>query len=188
MKRIIIVHGWGGSPEQNWMPLVKKDLEKSGWEVQIPAMPDTNLPKLNLWLPKLAEVIGNPDNDLYLVGHSLGCITIMRYLETLPENQKIGGVIFFAGFTDDLKIPEIKTFFETTINFTDIKQKANKCVAVHSDNDEYVSLKYGEIFKEKLGAEIIVKHLMDHFSDPKDDEKNSILLQEIIKSMIKVVS
>ncbi len=183
MKRIIIVHGWGGNPQQNWMPLVKKDLEKRGWEVRIPAMPDTKLPKLNRWLSKLDEVIGDPDKNLYLVGHSLGCITIMRYLEKLPGNQKIGGVIFLAGFTDGLNIQEVKTFFETPINFADIKQKADKFVALHSDNDEYVSLRYGDIFKEKLGAEVIIKHLRDHFSDPKDDKENSILLQEIIESI-----
>src|SRR5688572_18578216 len=36
-------------------------------------MPETDEPKLKLWLPKLIETIGQPDEELYLVGHSIGC-------------------------------------------------------------------------------------------------------------------
>lgn len=186
MKKVVIVHGWGGNPQKNWMPSIKKDLEKIGYEVNVPAMPDTDYPNIKKWLLKLTKEIGIPDEDLYLIGHSLGCITIMRYLDTLSKDQKVGGVMFVAGFTDDLNIPEIKNFFETAINYANIKQKTNKFVAIHSDNDQYVALKYGDILKEKLGAEVIVKHNMEHFSDPKDNEAVSVLLQEILTSMIGV--
>ncbi len=36
-------------------------------------------------------LIGNPDNETYLVGHSLGSPTILRYLESLQDDQMIGG-------------------------------------------------------------------------------------------------
>ena len=121
MKKVIIVHCWDGYPDYCWYPYAKRELEKKGFEVLVPAFPDTELPKLDSWLPKLQEVVGSPSKDVFLIGHSVGCITILRYLETLKENQKIGGVVFVAGFTDDLGFDELKNFFTTPINFEKIK-------------------------------------------------------------------
>lgn len=191
LKRAVIVHCWGGYPNYCWYPSVKKELEEKGFEVLIPEMPDTDMPKFEKWLPKLQEVASNPDEELYLVGHSLGCITILRYLEKLPEDVKIGGVVFVAGFTDDLSDidsieDEIKSFFEIPIRWDVIKTKAKKFVAMHSDNDPYVSLKYADIFKEKLDTRIIIKHKMGHFSGPVDDEKSCIFLPDVTQAILSM--
>lgn len=55
MKRAVIVHCWGGYPEYCWYPNVKTKLQEAGFEVQVPAMPDTDKPKLNEWLPTLQK-------------------------------------------------------------------------------------------------------------------------------------
>ena len=102
--------------------------------------------------------------ETILVGHSLGAITILRYLESLSEGQKIGGAVFVAGFTDDLKIPELKDFFTTAINWDKVKQHCPTFIALHSDNDPYVSLWYRDIFQDKLQAKVITMHNMRHFS------------------------
>lgn len=186
MKRAIIVHCWDGYPDYCWYPQTKKELEAQGFEVLVPEMPETGLPKLSLWLPKLKEVVGEPDDDLYLIGHSAGCITIMRYLETLKDDQKVGGVVFVAGFTDDLGYKELTNFFETPIDFEKIRMKAKYFVAIASDNDPYVDLKYKDILKDKLDAEAIVKHGMNHFSGPVDDEASCLSLPEVSKSVLKM--
>lgn len=63
MKRAIIVHCWGGYPEYCWYPNAKAELEKAGFNVQVPAMPNTDNPKLSEWLPKLQEVVGNLERE-----------------------------------------------------------------------------------------------------------------------------
>lgn len=183
MKRVIIVHCWDGYPAYCWYPDTKKTLEAEGFQVLVPEMPETNAPKLSLWLPKLQELVGEPDEETYLVGHSSGCITILRYLEQLKEKQKIGGAVLVAGFTDDLGYEELKNFFETPIDFEKIKTKANHLVAIHSDNDPYVPLKHGDIFKEKLGAEVIIKHEMGHFSGPADRTESITSLPEVAEAI-----
>ena len=112
MNRVVIVHCWEGYPDYCWYPQTKKELENKGFKVEVPEMPETELPKLAKWLPKLQEVAGKPDRDLYLIGHSSGVITIIRYLESLSADQKIGGAVFVAGFTNDLGYEELKNFFE----------------------------------------------------------------------------
>lgn len=127
MKRAIIVHCWSGTPDYCWYPWVKQQLEAKGFTVTVPAMPETDEPKLKLWLPKLIETVGEPDEELYLIGHSAGCITIMRYLEQLPANVKIGGIVFVAGFTHNLGFEELTNFFTTALDFDKIK--ATSCMA-----------------------------------------------------------
>lgn len=147
-------------------------------------MPETNLPKLSLWLPKLKEVIGESNEDFYVIGHSAGVITILRYLEQLEEGKRVGGVVLVAGFTDNLGYDELKNFFETPIDFKKIKTKSNHFAAIHSDNDPYVPLKHGDIFKEKLGARLIVKHDMGHFSGAVDDTKSITSLPEVSEAIL----
>ncbi|KKQ97749.1 MAG: hypothetical protein UT23_C0008G0022 [Candidatus Woesebacteria bacterium GW2011_GWA1_39_12] len=186
MKRAIIVHCWEGYPKYCWYPQTKKELEEEGFEVEVPEMPETANPKLSGWLSKLKDIVQTPDKNLFLVGHSLGCITIMRYLESLKEGKKVGGVVFVAGFTDDLGYKELINFFTETIDFEKIREKSDSFYAINSDDDPYVSLKYADILKEKLGAISIIKHNMKHFSGPIDNEDSCLSIPEVTKSIIKM--
>lgn len=188
MKKAFFIHGWGGYPEEGWRPWLKEELEKQGFEVHVPAMPDTEHPKMDAWLEQLTNVVGTPDKDCYFVGHSLGCITILRYLETLQEGQEIGGAVLVAGFTDinitvgeGEDVNEIKSFFETGIHFEKIRPHCKKFVAIHSNDDPYVPLRYADIFKEKLAAEIIIQNDMKHFSGSDGITKLPVVLESVLK-------
>lgn len=163
-KRALINHGWNGSPSRGWIPWVKKELEKNDFEVKAPKMPDAKNPKANDWLKHLNEQIGEPDENLYLVGHSLGCISVLRYIESLKEDQKIGGAVLVAGFTSHLGMNELKNFFETDIDWQRIRDNAKQFTVIHSTNDPYVSLHYGDIFEHYIKAKKIIKDNMGHFS------------------------
>ncbi|MEX2054536.1 MAG: alpha/beta hydrolase [Candidatus Colwellbacteria bacterium] len=184
MKRAVIVHCWEGYPNYCWYPDTKNELEKLGFEVKVPAFPHAETPTQEDWVPFLSEQIGEPDEDLYLIGHSVGVITILRYLETLSEDQKIGGVVMVAGFVDYLGYDELKNYFEVPIDYQKIKSKVKDgFVAIHSDNDEYVDLKNADIFKEELGARVIVKNNMGHFSGEIDAEKSCTHLPEVVEAV-----
>jgi uncharacterized protein len=178
-KRVYIIHGWEGYPEEGWRPWLKNELEKKGFEVFVPAMPDTKHPKADAWLSHLKKLVGKPDEDCYFIGHSLGCITILRYLESIKEN--IGGAIFVAGFTSNLGYEDIGTFFTKPIEWKKIESHCKKFVAIHSDNDPYVSLHYGDLFKKNLGANVIVEHNMKHFSGDDGIIKLPVVLDQLLK-------
>lgn len=164
-KRVFFIHGWEGSPEEGWRPWLREQLEAKGFTVINLSMPDTNHPRMNEWLATLHDAVGEPDKECYFVGHSLGCITILRYLESLPRGQKIGGALLLAAFTDDLGINEIKNFFTKNINWGKIKTHCDNFTVFLSDNDPYVDVSYENVFKEKLNANVIIKHNMKHFGD-----------------------
>jgi uncharacterized protein len=163
-KRAFIIHGWEGYPEEGWKPWLKNELEKKGFTVSVPAMPNSNNPNMKEWLDHLAKAVGTPDENCYFIGHSLGCITILRYIENLKDNQKIGGAVLVAGFASNLGFEELGSFFKDPIDWMKVKSHCRKFVAIHSDNDPYVSLHYGKMFKENLNAELIIEHNMKHFS------------------------
>ena len=164
VKRAFLIHGWEGYPEGGWRPWLRDRLREKGFEVIVPAMPDTEKPKMNAWLDFLIKTVGKPDKDCYFVGHSLGCITILRYLETLKKGEMVGGAVLVAGFSDNLGYKEIDSFFEKPIDWDRVNSHCKRFVAIHSDNDPYVPLKHGDIFKQNLKAEFILEHNMKHFS------------------------
>ena len=172
MKRAIIVHGWSGSPKHGWKPWLKTELESAGFEVKIPFMPDPDYPKINLWVAYLEKLIPNPDKDTFLIGHSIGCQTVLRFLDKQPKETKVAGVILVAPWTklteealEEEGSKEIaQPWINTPIDWQNVKEKSQNFTAIFSDNDPYVTLSQSDIFKEKLEAKIIIEKNKGHFS------------------------
>jgi len=57
LKKAFLIHGWEGYPEEGWRPWLKNKLEKEGFSVFVPAMPDTKYPKMDVWLKHLAKIV-----------------------------------------------------------------------------------------------------------------------------------
>lgn len=188
-KIVFIIHGWSDSPKGSWFPWLKTELETRGFEVYVPAMPDTDKPKIEAWVSHLAKVSKNTDENTYFVGHSIGCQTILRYLEKLPKSKKIGGAIFVAGWFTKLtnletdeeeKIAE--PWVETPINFARIKRITKNFVAIFSDNDPFVPLnKNTEVFRDELGAKIIIEQGKSHMIKEDGITELPIVLHELLK-------
>ena len=172
MKKIYIIHGWDFTPESNWYSWLKSELEiwRDQAELINPAMPNKLAPVIENWVNYLKQVIPNPDKETYFVGHSIGCQTIMRCLETF-ENVKIGGALFVAGWLDlkNLEGEEVEKIAEpwlkTPINFEKAKKQIGYLKVILSDNDPYNCLEENsKIFKEKLGASVYVEEKAGHFT------------------------
>ncbi len=172
-KRVFIVHGWDGHPEEGWYPWLKKELEARGFNVFVPQLPKPEEPRINNWVPKLKEVVGNPDEQTYFVGHSMGCQTIVRYLESLPEYMMVGGAVFVAGFfkrltnleDDDTVRSVSEEWLKTPLDFNKVKIHLKKSIAIFSDDDPYVSSDNQGDFKDSLGSKIVIEHNKEHFRE-----------------------
>jgi len=173
MKIIYLIHGWGESPKSEaWFKWLNEESKKRNYKLIIPEMPNTNNPKIDEWLNKLNNII-KPNEDTYLIGHSIGCRTIMRYLEKLPKEIKFRWIIFVAGwfnllesaYEDNQEKYIAKPWLEIPINAEKVKQHTDKVLAIFSDNDPCVPLSDSKIFREKLGAKVIIKKNEEHFND-----------------------
>lgn len=180
-KHVFIIHGWGATPNSNWFSWLKDQLQDRGFNVTVPQMPHTLTPDFNEWLSYIQQVVGIPDKNTYLVGHSLGVITILRFLESLDNEQKIGGAVLVSGFSE-LPSPVdhllwLQNFIEKSVEYNKIKKAVGKIVVIHSDNDHLVPLKSGEILRNKLGAELIVVPDAGHFLV----HESPIILKNVLK-------
>jgi len=184
MKRVFVIHGWGGSPTGEWFPWIKKELEKRKLEVNVLEMPDTDCPKINAWVNTLKDAVKSIDTETYFVGHSIGCQTILRYLQ--KSNKQAGGIVFVAPWTilkgleaDDQEIA--KPWLKTKIDFEKIKKTNTKFVAIFSDDDPFVPLENKDVFKEKLDAKIIIERNKGHFSADNNTTEVKSALDELLK-------
>jgi predicted alpha/beta hydrolase family esterase len=168
MKRVFIVHRWGGSQTSDWYQWLKSELEKRRYEVNVLAMPNADEPVIKKWVSHLSNKVGKLDSDTFFVGHSIGCQTIMRYLAT--QNNACGGAVFVAGwFTlqgleseDEEAIA--KPWIETPMDYMKVKKNLPRSLAIFSGNDPYVPLDNKDIFKTRLGSDIIVERNKGHFT------------------------
>lgn len=190
MKKIYLVHCWGGTSNDGWYPWIDRSLSNTNTKVIRFDMPNTSKPVINEWLDKLDSVIDNLDENTYFIGHSIGCQTIMRYLET-KEITKIGGILFIAPWFDLFKkAVEDEESYNTAyhwinnkIDLEKVKKFTNNINCIFSDNDYFVSLEQKDEFKNKLNAKTCVVKNKGHISqDDNVFELNEIL--DLSKKML----
>jgi len=166
-KRVYLVHAWDEDPQSCWYPWLKETLEAKG-VVQIPAMPNPATPEIEAWVNTLAKLIPHPDEQTILVGHSIGCQTILRWLAQLPEDTHMGGAVFVAPWTHLTGLSEAsqviaKPWLETPIDWQAVKAHCPQFMALFSDDDGWVPPTEEKIFQEMLSAKTQVVQRAGHF-------------------------
>ncbi len=187
MRKVILVHGWDGSPEKDWFPWVTGQLKSKGYDVIVPSMPNPESPEIDAWVTYLANEVKEYDQETVFVGHSIGCQTIMRYFEKQTTKAKAG--IFVAGWFNLTNISDweqaiAKPWIETNINYEKVKNGFLKPIKVIlGDNDKLVPYQEtAQQFKEKLNAEIIMVPNAGHFN-PSDGYNEFPKLIELIETL-----
>ncbi len=168
MKRIFIIHGWAGSPIGDWIAWAKQAFEAKGFEVVAPEMPDTLHPNIDAWVSHLRDLVGKPDSNTFFVGHSIGCQTILRYLETI--STQVGGAVFVAGWfglenLENAEVEEVaKPWLTVPINLEKVRAVLPKSVLLISSNDDYGAYELNVKKFTELGSKIVVLQDAGHIT------------------------
>lgn len=179
-RRVFLIHGWEGTPDNHWFPWLLWELKSRGFEVYALTMPHADAPRVSEWVGEMKRVVGRPNKDTYFVGHSLGCIAVVRYIVQLPKAARVGGCVFVAGFLSSLGIPEVEEFVNTPIDISKVKIHCPKFVTIFSDNDNYISMEKSLEFQKALGAKGILERGKGHFTKREGSEA----LPSIYKSIL----
>jgi len=178
--RIFIIHGAYGNPEENWFPWLKRELEKYGYEVIIPAFPTPKDQSLSNWQEVFEPYLEKIDQNSIFVGHSLGPAFILSILEKI--NIRVKGCFFVAGFIGLLDDPldEInRTFTDRPFNWNKIRESSSMFRVINSDNDPYISLEKAEELADHLEVKIKFYHNAGHFNEKAGFLQFTELLEEI---------
>lgn len=117
-QKVLIIHGWEGSGENNWFPWIKKELEQSGFEVFNPTMTTSASPKIDKWIEELTPYIEKMGENDIIIGHSLGSNAALRLVE--KTGKKIGH-LFLVGSAIGKLPEETWKLWEREMSGSDIK-------------------------------------------------------------------
>ena len=173
--KAVIFHGWGATSQDNWFPWLKIELEKKGYEVFCPDLPDANYPDQDKWLKKALEF--DFDKETVVIGHSSGSILILHLLQKI----KVKAAYLVSGFYDDLGLEDIKGLFKTPFDYDIIKTNTDEIVILNSDNDPFISIDHAKELRDKLDCALIVFEGMNHLNNGTGNRAFPELLDLITK-------
>lgn len=184
MKRAVILHGTDDSPEQNWQPWIKKELEAAGYEVFAPELPGNNKPNRQAYDQFLHDS-GWDFTDNLLIGHSSGSTTVLNLLSSdwLPHIKSAVLVGTFLNedltrLTDWHNDETFKNLFPPEGFDADrIKSKVDRMYFIHGDKDPLCDFNDARLFCNQVGGVFVPVSGAGHFSGPTTE------LPEIISSL-----
>lgn len=156
MKKVFLIHGFQGSPNGGWRPWLMAELEKQDIYACALSMPDPENPVCAEWIEEISRHIERNKNDeIYLVGHSLGAPAILRYLESAQANT-IKGAILVSSPSEKNQNRKIDSFLDKEFDFEKIKLHCKTFSIIHGDNDPNVPLNNAKFLSEKLSGDLII--------------------------------
>lgn len=156
--KVFMVHGFEGVPNGGWRPWLMAQLALQDIYACALPMPLPSTPTRDGWIKEIMHAVPTPNENIYLVGHSLGVSAILQYLKTLPEELKIGGAVLVSGpyhNVDDGYKEKLQSFFEPEYDFQHYKKVCKNFLVIHGDNDPVVPVSDAEEFSKALSCELI---------------------------------
>jgi leucyl-tRNA synthetase len=153
--RFINLHGFTGSPESDFHPWLKSELEKKGYKVEVPRLPESDKGSVD---KQIQYVIDNYtfDKDTVLFGHSLGTVVALKVLERI--DRPITKLVLAAGFAQPGFLDHERPFekeFDWKFDWEKIKKNAGEIVLLRAKNDTAVPRERSDYVQSKIGGKII---------------------------------
>ena len=153
----LLVHGSFSSPFSNWIPWLRKELEKEKLEVYTPDFPTgVGFQNYNNWskLLKVYVEAGIINENTVIYAHSIAPIFICKFL---VENQiKVKRLVFVCGFNNYLGIDKDYDSVNESMyfdNLEDVKKYCDEIICYYSDNDPYVKYDVEKEFADAISTE-----------------------------------
>lgn len=151
-RRIVILHGTGGTADGNWFPWLKQKLEEAGATCIVPDLPPPERQSLGSWRRAYHRQIkdGLTEQDI-LIGHSAGALLALRLLE--QWQRPISTCYLICPFTRDLGLDfdyYNGTFYDEPFNWAHIKRAAQQFKIYAGTDDPYVKTGYVKEVARKL--------------------------------------
>lgn len=150
------------------------------YDVLLPHMPNSENARYGewkIWLEKIAPLL---DEEVILVGHSLGGITLVKYLSENDFPKKIKAVFLIAPAYDSIAGDFDMADFMISADLKKIFEQVGKVFIYHSKDDEVVPFSNFERYETEL-PEAVFRTFEDrgHFNQTEFPE-----IVEDIKSLI----
>ena len=157
-KRVLILHGLGGSDYPHWQSCLAADLIKQNATVSFPAFPNRDNPNLEQWKENLKKEIEHFKPEI-VICHSLANVLWFHTCDELDiELEKL---MLVAPVSRSRVVEAAKTFYPYPIA-KDLKAK--DIIMLASTNDPYMTEEEAMLLKEDLNVEINIMQNAGHIN------------------------
>lgn len=165
--RAVLAHCWDESPAAGWYPQAQAALAGLGIATTVPPLPAPDQPVLQDWLDALSAAIGEPDEGLLLIGHSLGAIATLHWLARAEPTTRIAGVLLVAPPIAATGIAEVDRFLDPAPVLRIAALRANRIDALVSLADPWLKpdpLQLADRLRTELQASVRIVSDRGHFA------------------------
>ncbi|MHB8871380.1 MAG: leucine--tRNA ligase [Candidatus Doudnabacteria bacterium] len=179
VKNIVLLYGRSG--DSTVFPWLKNELEKKGFNVEIPELLNPGQPN-DLEQAEYVKKHCQLDESTVVVGHSFGGIVALRLLE---QGIRLNRVVLlstpFSGqFLDGVERRSVTLAAQRGFDFKKIKRNCSAFTLLYDTQDTVVPISEGERFAKELSTSILKKKSeKPHFDGEKEPEVLSAVLQNI---------
>ncbi|HOY12313.1 MAG TPA: alpha/beta hydrolase [Saprospiraceae bacterium] len=157
-KQILFLQGGGGQDDYDEDAKLVESLRSSlglGYTIHYPLLTDSDEPDFGR-IKQIENAISIIEDEIILVGHSLGASMILKYLSEDPIKIKITGIFLIATpfwdgheeWVNGIKLKE---------NFADNLPKDIPIFLYHCVDDSIVPIEHLEIYTQKMPNAVICK-------------------------------
>ena len=150
-KRVLLVHGWGGSDFPHWQSWLAGEIAKEYGTVEFLRFSDVDAPKLDVWSSELMEALESFKPDV-VICHSLAN-TLWFHLSNRENLREIEKLYLVAPPSMKCDVSELAEFFPLEIP---TQLYAKEALLICSTNDPYISMSEAENLQKELGIEMKV--------------------------------
>lgn len=157
-KRVIMLHGYQGSPDTGFKVWLRAELEKRGTKVDAPQLSVDALPSLaeNLAIVKKLQ----PDTDTIILGHSLGCVLALEAVQQL--GLRLAGLVLLAPpyvpVQKKVTYPSgVAQYSRYSFDVHVIQSQVPRITVIGDTHDDLVTPAEPKALAELLGARLIME-------------------------------
>lgn len=181
-NRVYIVHGYDSGVDKNWFPWLANKLSEIGVECHILALPNPTHPKPYEWLDSMRLQISNSggvSTDTYFVGHSLGTISTLHFLQNL-DSINIGGYVLVSGFCAYVKgLEMLDCFIDFGFDFAKLRAITDKKVVISARDDSIVPSSFSYDLAQNLDSDFIQTRTGGHFMQSEGYKSFPLVLEQL---------
>ena len=151
-KEILFVHSAGPQGHHEGSDYLVRyliDALGTGYRILLPNMPDPENPHYVDWKATLKKELASMDDELILVGHSLGASVLLKYLSEEKLQQRIAGLFLIGAVYWGKKDWEVKGYVLKS-NFSSKLPPIRRIFLYHSSDDEVVPISHVRYFANEL--------------------------------------
>lgn len=139
---------------RDWKETLQEELGPV-FDVLLPKMPNNSNAQYTEWKKMIEKVMDKVDENVVLIGHSLGALFLAKYLSESLPSKKVKSVFLVAAPFDDASKESLGSFGIDVKKVESIQEKVGSIFLYFSKDDPVVSFAEADKYIQKLPQAIL---------------------------------